>query len=45
MGTAEFYDVIESIDGIADSLVVHLEDPEGGSGELWLFLVAPGCRA
>lgn len=44
MGTAEFYDVIESIDGIADSLVVHLEDPEGGSGELWLFLVAPGAE-
>jgi acetoacetyl-CoA synthetase len=45
MGTAEFYDVVESIDGVEDSLVVHLEDPEGGPGELWLFLVAPGAEA
>ncbi|GAB3648949.1 acetoacetate--CoA ligase [Glycomyces tarimensis] len=26
MGTAEFYAVVESIDGVADSLVVHLDD-------------------
>jgi acetoacetyl-CoA synthetase len=26
MGTAEFYSVVESIDGVADSLVVHLDD-------------------
>lgn len=43
MGTAEFYSVVESLPEVADSLVVHLEDPDGGSGELWLFVVrAPG---
>ena len=40
LGTSEFYAVVESIDGVADSLVVHLEDDEGGMGELVLF-VAP----
>ncbi len=45
MGTAEFYDVVESLDDVTDSLVVHLEDPEGGPGELWLFVVAPGADA
>jgi acetoacetyl-CoA synthetase len=39
MGTAEFYDVVEGLDGVADSLVVHLEDSGGGPGELWLFFV------
>jgi acetoacetyl-CoA synthetase len=39
MGTAEFYAVVEGLDGVADSLVVHLEDPDGGPGELWLFFV------
>jgi acetoacetyl-CoA synthetase len=39
MGTAEFYAVVESLDGVADSLVVHLEDPDGGPGVLWLFFV------
>ena len=43
MGTAEFYAVIESLDAVLDSLVVHLEDPDGGPGELWLFVVAPGA--
>lgn len=42
LGTAEFYRVIEEIDGVADSLIVHLEQ-EGGNGELILFLVVePG---
>ena len=40
VGTAEFYSVVEDLDDVADSLVVHLEDPEGGPGELLLF-VAP----
>jgi acetoacetyl-CoA synthetase len=40
MGTAEFYSVVERFDEVADSLVVHLEDPSGGPGELWLFVVA-----
>ncbi|NGN91574.1 acetoacetate--CoA ligase [Nocardioides sp. KC13] len=39
LGTAEFYRVAEEVDGVADSLVVHLEDPEGGNGELLLFVV------
>jgi acetoacetyl-CoA synthetase len=41
MGTAEFYSAVETLDAVVDSLVVHLEDPEGGPGELWLFVVAP----
>jgi acetoacetyl-CoA synthetase len=38
LGTAEFYRVIEEIEEITDSLVVHLEDPEGGNGQLMLFV-------
>ncbi len=38
-GTAELYSVIESLPRVADSLAVHLEDPDGGPGEIWLFLV------
>ncbi len=41
MGTAEFYNVVEALPEVTDSLVVHLEDPGGGPGELWLFVVAP----
>ena len=39
LGTADFYAVVESSDQVADSLVIHLEDPEGGPGELVLFVV------
>ncbi len=39
MGTAEFYSVVESLPEIADSLVVHLDDPAGGTEELLLFVV------
>jgi acetoacetyl-CoA synthetase len=39
MGTADFYSVVEGFPEVADSLVVHLEDPAGGPGELWLFVV------
>jgi len=39
IGTAEFYAVVEALPEIADSLVVHLEDPGGGAGELLLFVV------
>jgi acetoacetyl-CoA synthetase len=39
MGTAEFYAVVESMPEVSDSLVVHVEDPTGGPGELWLFVV------
>jgi acetoacetyl-CoA synthetase len=39
LGTAEFYSVVEGLPGIADSVVVHLEDGAGGAGELLLFVV------
>jgi acetoacetyl-CoA synthetase len=39
IGTAELYAVVESLPEVADSLVVHLEDPGGGPGELLLFVV------
>ena len=43
LGTAEFYAVVEELPEVADSLVIHLEDPSGGPGELLLFVVpAPG---
>jgi acetoacetyl-CoA synthetase len=38
LGTAEFYAVVEALPEIADSLVVHLDDPAGGPGELVLFV-------
>jgi acetoacetyl-CoA synthetase len=37
--------VVEELPEITDSLVVHLEDPAGGNGELVLFVVpAPGAE-
>ncbi|WP_372460589.1 acetoacetate--CoA ligase [Actinomycetospora endophytica] len=39
LGTSDFYSVVEDVDGISDSLVVHLEDSVGGAGTLVLFLV------
>jgi acetoacetyl-CoA synthetase len=43
LGTGEFYGVVEEIPEVLDSLVVHLEDAEGG--ELRLFVVlADGVR-
>jgi acetoacetyl-CoA synthetase len=39
LGTADFYTVVESDPAVADSLVVHLEDDDGGMGELLLFVV------
>src|SRR5205085_311038 len=39
LGTAEFYSVVEGLPEVVDSLVVHLEDAEGGAGELLLFVV------
>jgi acetoacetyl-CoA synthetase len=40
MGTSELYAVVEDIPEVEDSLVVHIEDDEGGAGELILFVVA-----
>jgi acetoacetyl-CoA synthetase len=43
LGTSDFYSVVEAMPEVADSLVVHLEDDEGGPGELLLFVQpAPG---
>jgi len=39
LGTAEFYTVVEALPEVSDSLVVHLEDDEGGAGTLLLFVV------
>jgi acetoacetyl-CoA synthetase len=44
MGTAELYAVVEALPEVGDSLVVHIEDPEGGPGRLLLF-VAPVAGA
>ena len=45
LGTADFYAVVEGFDEVVDSLVVHLDDAEGGPGELLLFVVlAPGTE-
>jgi acetoacetyl-CoA synthetase len=41
LGTAELYRVVEELPEVSDSLVVHLEDPDGGAGELVLFVVLP----
>jgi acetoacetyl-CoA synthetase len=40
LGTSEIYTVVEELPEVDDSLVVHLEDPDGGPGELVLFVVA-----
>ena len=39
IGTAELYAVVEALPEVADSLVVHREDPGGSPGELLLFVV------
>ncbi len=39
LGTSDFYAVVEELAEIDDSLVVHLEDDEGGPGDLRLFVV------
>lgn len=39
LGTAEFYAVVEELPEVADSLVVHVEDEQGGPGRLLLFVV------
>ncbi|MGH7922260.1 MAG: acetoacetate--CoA ligase, partial [Candidatus Dormibacteraceae bacterium] len=43
IGSAELYAVVDDVPEIQDSLVVHLEDEEGGAGRLVLFVaLAPG---
>ena len=38
LGTSDFYTVVEAVAGVSDSVVVHLEDPEGGPGSLILLV-------
>ena len=38
IGTSEIYRVVETVGGISDSLIVHLEDMGGGGGALVLFV-------
>ncbi len=43
LGTSEFYTVLEDLPEVTDSIVIHLEDQEGGAGTLLLFVtLAPG---
>jgi acetoacetyl-CoA synthetase len=44
LGTAEFYSVVEAVPEVVDSVVVHLDDPAGGPGELLLFVVLADGR-
>jgi acetoacetyl-CoA synthetase len=44
LGTSEFYSVVEGLSEVTDSVVVHLEDPAGGPGELLLFVVLADGR-
>lgn len=39
LGTAEFYTVVEGLDEVVDSLVVHLEHGDDPAGRLLLFVV------
>jgi acetoacetyl-CoA synthetase len=47
IGTSEFYSVVEGMDQVVESIVVHLDADEGNAvGELLLFVVAaPGVVA
>jgi acetoacetyl-CoA synthetase len=38
LGTSDFYETLDALPEIVDSLVVHLEDTEGGAGELVMFV-------
>lgn len=42
LGTADFYVIVDSMPEIADSAVVHLEDKDGGPGELILLVATAG---
>ena len=45
LGTSDFYTVVEGMPEVADSVVVHLEDTEGGPGTLVLLIAcAPGIE-
>ena len=40
LGTADFYAVVDVLPGVDDSLVIHLEDSDGGPGRLLLFVAS-----
>jgi acetoacetyl-CoA synthetase len=40
IGTSEIYRVVEAVDGVNDSLIVHLEDAEGGGAGVLVLFVA-----
>ncbi len=42
LGTAEYYAVLDGFPGLADSIVVHFEDPAGGMGTLVLVVASAG---
>ena len=42
IGTSEIYRVVEGVDGVSDSLIVHLEDTEGGGAGALVLFVAVG---
>jgi acetoacetyl-CoA synthetase len=42
IGTAEIYGVVEAVPEVADSLIVHEEDPAGGPGRLVLLVALAG---
>jgi acetoacetyl-CoA synthetase len=42
IGTSEIYRVVEAVDGVNDSLIVHLEDTEGGGAGALVLFVAVG---
>ena len=44
LGTGELYAVVESVPGVADSLVIHLEADDGSGGLLVLFVVTEAGR-
>lgn len=43
-GTAEYYSAIEDMAALRDSLVVHLEDPDGGPGAIVLLVAIADGR-
>ena len=45
IGTSEIYRVVESIDDVNDSLIVHLEDTAGGGAGVLVLFVALADRA
>ena len=40
IGTSEIYRVVEAVDGVTDSMIVHLEDADGGGAGVLVLFVA-----